>query len=167
MARYPSREGLSSPQFVVIRFLQILVTALPGSVALVPLAASANWLSSDDLERHCGAYLTDPVSTEAAACIAFVQGYVAAAGSSGTSVDARGEADRFAERAARTRVGGRLRSVRDELALRSAFCLDGRPPAAVIEAVATHLFSVERAEDAAPERLVHRALVAQFPCSDA
>lgn len=146
---------------------QLLIAVLVGSAALAASPAPANWLSSDDLERHCGAYLSDPVSTEAVGCIAFVQGYVAAAGASNTSVGARDDAASFTERAARTRAGSRLRSMRDEPASRRAFCVEDTPPAAVVEAVATHLSRVARAEDAAPEHLVHRALVAQFPCSDA
>jgi hypothetical protein len=110
-----------------------LVAALVGCLALAASPARANWLSGADLERHCGAYLGDPVSSEAAGCIAFIQGYVAAAGAN-TSVDARDDAASFAERAARTRAGSRLRGMREELASR--------------------------------EQLVHRALVAQFPCSD-
>ena len=143
-----------------------LIAALVGCLALSASPACANWLSSDDLERHCGAYLSDPVGTEAAGCIAFVQGYVAAAGAGSTSVDARDDAESFAERAARTRAGSRLRGMREELPSRRAFCVEGTPPAAVIEAVATHLSRIERAEDEPPEQLVHRALVAQFPCSD-
>jgi hypothetical protein len=145
---------------------QSLIAVLVGFVTLAAPPAGANWLSSADLERHCGAYLSDPVSTEAAGCIAFVQGYVAAAGASNTQVDARDEAASFAERAARSRVGSRLGSMREELASRRAFCVEGTPPAAVVEAVATHLSRAARADDASPEELVHRALVAQFPCSD-
>jgi hypothetical protein len=145
---------------------QWLIAALVGCLALSASPARANWLSSDDLDRHCGAYLSDPVSTEAAGCIAFVQGYVAAASAGSTSVDARDDAESFAERAARTRAGSRLRGMREELASRRAFCVEGTPPSAVIEAVATYLSRIERAEDEPPEQLVHRALVAQFPCSD-
>jgi hypothetical protein len=143
-----------------------LIAALVGCLALSASPTRANWLSSDDLDRHCGAYLSDPVSTEAAGCIAFVQGYVAAASAGSTSVGARDDAESFAERAARTRAGSRLRGMREELASRRAFCVEGTPPAAVIEAVATYLSRIERAEDEPPEQLVHRALVAQFPCSD-
>jgi hypothetical protein len=145
---------------------QRLSAALVGCLALSASQARANWLSTDDLERHCGAYLNDPISTEAAGCIAFVQGYVAGAGAGSTSVDARDDAESFAERAARTRAGSRLRGMREELASRRAFCVEGTPPAAVIEAVATYLYRIERAEDEPPEQLVHRALVARFPCSD-
>jgi hypothetical protein len=145
---------------------QWLIAALVGCLALAASPARADWLSSDDLERHCGAYLSDPVSTEAAGCIAFVQGYVAAAGAGSPSVDARDEADSFAERAARTRAGSRLRGMREELPSRGAFCVEGTQPAAVIEAVATYLSRIERAEGEPPEQLVHRALVARFPCSD-
>jgi hypothetical protein len=145
---------------------QWLIAALVGCLALAAWPARANWLSSDDLKRHCGSYLNDPVSTEAAGCIAFVQGYVAAAGAGATSVDARDDAESFAERAARTRAGSRLRGMREELASRRAFCVGDTLPAGVIEAVATYLSRIERAEDAPPEQLVHRALVAQFPCSD-
>jgi hypothetical protein len=145
---------------------QWLIAALVGCLALAASPARANWLSSDDLERHCGAYLSDPVGIEAAGCIAFVQGYVAAAGAGTTPVDARDDAESFAERAARSRAGSRLRGMREELASRRAFCVEVAPPAAVIEAVATYLSRIESAEDASPEQLVHRALVAQFPCSD-
>jgi hypothetical protein len=145
---------------------QWLIAALVGYLALSALPARANWLSSDDLERHCGAYLGDPVSAEAAGCIAFVQGYVAATGAGSTLIEARDDAERFAERAARTRAGGRLRGMREEPASRRAFCVEGTAPAAVIETVATYLSRTERAEDEPPELLVHRALVAQFPCSD-
>jgi len=143
-----------------------LIAALAGCLALAASPARANWLGSDDLERHCGAFLSDPASPEAAGCIAFVQGYVAAAGASNTSVEARDDAKGFAERAARNRAGGRLRSLRAERASRRAFCVEGTPPAAVIEAVATYLSRAASAEGEPPEELVHRALVAQFPCSD-
>ncbi len=143
---------------------QWLIAALAACLALVASPARANWLSSDDLERHCGAYLGDAASIEAAACIALVQGYVAAAAAGGTAVEAHAES--FAERAARTRAGSRLRSLREERASRRAFCVESWPPAAVIEAVAAYLSRIERAEDEPPEQLVHRALVAQFPCSD-
>jgi len=146
---------------------QSLVAVLVGSLALAASPARANWLSTDDLERHCNAYLSDPAGIAAAGCIAFVQGYVAAAGDRTAPVDERQEPESFAERAARTRAGERLRGLREEQAPRRAFCVEDTPPDAIVEAVAMHISRATHTEDEPPERLVHRALVAQFPCSDA
>ena len=143
------------------RLLPVIALA-PVTLAASP--AAANWISGGELERHCSAYLSDPAGTEGAVCTAFVQGYLSAAGTQYTS-DMANDGD-FAMRAARTRVGSRLRSLREDYAERRAYCVNGVEPAAVVEAVALHISGSETTREDPPAREVHRALVAQFPCSD-
>lgn len=143
------------------RLLPVFVLA---PVTLVASPAGANWISGGELERHCSAYLDDPSGTEGAVCAAFVQGYVSAAGTQ-HAAGMTGDGD-FAMRAARTRVGSRLRSLREDYAARRAYCVDGVEPAAVVEAVALHMSVSDTTREGPPAREVHRALVAKFPCSD-
>jgi hypothetical protein len=74
-----------------------LTAAVVTCLALGASPTKANWLGGDALERHCGAYVSNPLGTEAAGCVAFVRGYVAAAGAGSGSVDAR-DAERFVAR---------------------------------------------------------------------
>jgi len=148
---------------------QRLATCILVPAALAAAPASATWLSGADLERHCDAYLDDSEGDDAAACVAFVQGFLSGAEAIGKaaglppSPPSSAESS-FAERAARTRVGSRLRNMRAE---RNSYCLDDSvSPASVIEIVVGLLSEQTASDDVPAERMVHRALVENFPCDE-
>ena len=148
---------------------QRLATCFLVPVALAAAPASATWLSGAELERHCDAYLDDAEGDGAAACIAFVQGFLSGAEAisktAGLVESQASSSESFAERAARTRVGSRLRNMRAE---RNAYCLDDSvSPAAVIEIVVGDLSGRAASDDVPAEHIVHRALVENFPCEEA
>ena len=143
---------------------------LAASLAVVAAApAGAAWLTGHDLKRHCDAFVADAESGEAAACIAFVQGFIATGRLHDGSRDATIRADRgdgFSERAARTRGGARLRAFLVEL---NRYCIGDVDGEEVVMRVSGYLAALGT-EDAnalaePAEQVVQRALVDSFPCS--
>ena len=138
------------------------------AVAATPAGAAA-WLSGLDLKRHCDAFAVDADSRDAAACIAFVQGFIATGGAhDGTRVatlhtEARGS---FIDRATRTRSGARLRAL---LADRNRYCIgDDMDVEEVVMRVSAYVAALDEESRALSERaeqVVQRALVESFPCS--
>lgn len=144
---------------------------LAASLAVVAAApAEAAWLSGHDLKRHCDAFAADAESGEAAACIAFVQGFIATGRLHDGSRDATIRADPgdgLSERAARTRGGARLRAFLVEL---NRYCigddLDGEEVVMRVSGYLAALGTEDANALAGPaEQVVQRALVDSFPCS--
>jgi hypothetical protein len=133
-------------------------------VAAAP--ATAAWLTADDLHRHCAELERDAQSRDGVICAAYIQGVIEGERAvNGPAVER--EPPSFAERAARTRVGSRLRSANERV-----WCLDpALPHAAVLERVVAQMRAMREAAAAAPARpdsaawIVERALGAAFPCS--
>jgi hypothetical protein len=148
----------------------------PGWAALVPLlavalATDAAWLSGHDLKRHCDAFVADSTSREAAACIAFVQGFIATPEARDGARDATigSDSTEFSERAERARGAARLQAM---LAERNRYCIgDGVDLDEIVGRVSAHLAALAAQEPGGAalsdraERVVQRALVASFPCS--
>ena len=136
-------------------------------VAATPAGAAA-WLSGLDLKRHCDAFAVDADSGEAAACIAFVQGFIATGGAHDGTRDAtlHTEArDSFIDRATRTRSGARLRAL---LADRNRYCIgDDMDVEEVVMRVSAYVAALDEESKALSERAeqIVRALVESFPCS--
>jgi hypothetical protein len=142
-----------------------------GALLSLSLAApaSATWLSGSELRSHCNAYLDNPESRDGALCAAFVQGFLAGTRTaekdreapalwSGAAAD-----ESFAERATRTRVGSRLRS----LEANAGYCVgDDVSAGVVIRSVAEHLNDRPENVELSTERRVRNALVQRFPCDD-
>jgi hypothetical protein len=145
------------------------------STAFAAASATATWLSGAELERYCDGFLADAASSDGAACVAFVQGFIAGSAAAeraggGRASGSSPPTDTFAERAAQTRAGNRLRNLLRE---RGRYCIDESMTAAtVVERVSTRLrtLAADGSADAAEggegsaERLLHSALVASFPC---
>jgi hypothetical protein len=134
------------------------------------LPASATWLSGSELRRHCSAYLDDPESRDGAVCVAFMQGFLAggrAAERDRRTAPSWSEAaadETFAQRAARTRVGSRLRGLQ---AATTRYCVgDGVTSSAVIRSVADHLEDRGERPGVSADRRVRDALARSFPCDD-
>ena len=134
-------------------------------------ASDAAWLSGHDLKRHCEAFAADSASSEAAACVAFVQGVLAASEPRGEPPGAalvNSSGVEFSERAARARGAARLSAM---LAEHNRFCIDDDVAAeeilARVSAYLSALGAAAEADDALSERAEHvvqRALVDSFPC---
>lgn len=145
--------------------------ALPALLAVAPVCG-ATWLTGHDLKRHCEAFVADAQNAEAAACIAFVQGFIATHEARDGARDAtigRDLRSGFNERAARTRGAARLR---DMLAERNRYCIgDGADVQEIVGRVSAHLARLDTEEPGQSalseraEHVVQRALVASFPCS--
>jgi hypothetical protein len=134
-------------------------------VLVVAAPAAATWLTTDELEAHCSALERDAESRDGAICAAFIQGVIEGERAVNGPVVDREES--FAERAARTRVGSRLRTSGER-----NWCVDPALPAAsVLERVVAQMRAMREEVDAAPGRassaawIVERALGAAFPCS--
>jgi len=130
-------------------------------VAAAPAAAA--WLTAEDLDRHCAELERDAQSRDGAICAAYIQGVIEGERAVNGPAAER-ESTSFAERAARTRVGSRLRSAGER-----AWCLDpALLPTEVVERVVAQMRAMR---EAAPARTnsaawtVERALGAAFPCS--
>jgi hypothetical protein len=135
---------------------------------LASAASDAAWLSGHDLKRHCEAFAADPTSGEASACVAFVQGVLAASEPRGEppgAAFANSSAVQFSERAARTRGAARLSAM---LAEHTRFCIGGDiAPEEILARVSAYLSSIDAADYALSEpaeHVVQRALVDSFPC---
>lgn len=136
--------------------------------ALLTLAfsfpASATWLNGNELRRHCDAYLENPESHEGALCVAFIQGFLSGNRTADEAVadwPNASASERYSDRAARTRVGSRLRLISSD----ARYCVDdGVPAITVIRHVSEYLDGSDR--DVSTESRVHNALVQNFPCDD-
>lgn len=142
--------------------LQLAVSATP--------AAAMEWLSDSDLDDHCSALREDPEDRDGRPCIAFLQGFLAGISVSDAlppeeALSEASTSESYAQRAARTRVGNRLRR------------LDaGNPPRYCVGDDVTFMTLLERLSayfddrpgglDIASHRTVHDALVHSFPCGD-
>lgn len=142
------------------------------AVLVTSPASAAAWLSGHDLKRHCDAFAVDADSAEAAACIAFVQGFIATgeAHDGGRDATIHGEPRvALGERAGRTRGGARLRAL---LAERNRYCIaDDSNIDEIVRRVSAYLAMLDAPESGRSvlseraEHAVQLALVASFPCS--
>lgn len=133
-----------------------------------PPSAAADWLSRDEVEQSCEAFLADSAGANGALCLAFVQGFLAGVDTPPVSLHQDGtrtsasEDETFTQRAIRTRLGdGRLQDLQSK---DPAYCVDEISAIAVIAAVATYLRDHEQAQQLTKPEAVHEALVHNFPC---
>lgn len=139
-------------------------------LAVLLLAASpANameWLSAEELESSCDAFLAGSTDSDAALCLAYMQGFLAGAEAAPGVTRPDKAADRdetYAERAARTRLGT-LRMMRLR-AHEPDYCLDDSLSAVqIVETVAAYLESHEEVLKLSNAEAVYEALVHEFPC---
>lgn len=141
-------------------------------IAIASMPTSASWLSADELQRHCGSYLSDQNSRGGTLCAAFIQGFIAGTSATEQEIDASVEHvgaagnESFAERAARTRIGSRLQQEAVS-GYSGYYCLEDDAPAEAVVARVTA--TMQQASDylsdsRSAEELVHEALVLSFPC---
>jgi len=152
---------------------RVLIACLLFASAGVVASSTQNvWLTALELERHCASYLCDPASEEGSICIAYMQGFLAGAerasetSSRWMAATAPSE-ESFLDRATRTRVGpGVLDRVRARTTTPSEYCIDPDVNVLVlVEKVAAHLNENLDGHETV-DRLVHEALVQNFPCAD-
>ncbi len=132
----------------------------------LPLAAM-EWLSTDELESSCDAFLDGATGSDAALCLAFMQGFLAGADAAPVQnpamPGAAPEDESFSERATRTRLSTlQLMQLR---ANQPAYCLDDALSAIdIVETVAGYLESHEEVLYLTNAEAVYAALVHEFPC---
>lgn len=135
-------------------------------IATSPLAAM-EWLSTDELEKSCDAFLDGATGPDAALCLAFMQGFLAGADAAPAQNPALSGAapkdESFSERATRTRLSTlQLMQLR---ANQPAYCLDDALSAIdIVETVAGYLESHEEVLYLTNAEAVYAALVHEFPC---
>ena len=134
------------------------------------LPASASWLSGSELRRHCDAYLENPESRDGALCVAFMQGFLSGTHSAEDeaaapvgSPSASGD-EVWPERAARTRVGSRLRQMAANGT--AGYCVGDSVPAITVIRVVTDYLDDDPRNIASTGRRVRDALAQGFPCAD-
>ena len=137
-------------------------------LAMTPLAAM-EWLSTEQLEDSCDAFLAGSSESDAALCLAFMQGFIAGTDAAPLQNPAVSDArkppkdESFSERATRTRLSTlQLMQLR---ANQPAYCLDDELSAVdIVETVAGFLESHEEVLHLTNAEAVYAALVHEFPC---
>ena len=130
-------------------------------------AVAMEWLGADELDESCTAFLAGSTDSDAALCLAYVQGFLAGADAAPEGIDvpsaSQTEDESFSERATRTRLGTlRLLKLRSDM---PDYCLDDTLSALhVVEAVAGYLESHADALYLDNAEAVYAALVNEFPC---
>lgn len=129
-------------------------------------AVSMEWLDADELESSCNAFLAGSTDKNAALCLAYMQGFLAGAeaapGLKRPDPAKHGD-ETYAERAARTRLGGmRMMQLRAD---QPRYCLDDSlSTVQIVETVAGYLETHEEALRLNNAEAVYQALVHEFPC---
>ena len=136
-------------------------------VAVCLPAPAAAWLSSGEIEHHCGALRDDPQSEAAMPCAAFLQGFLAGVAAHAARVRALAGADEetFTDRAARTRIGTRLRLARMDEIGAPAYCLtEDVTVRHLLESLLAYYDEHPSDLDFTANEVLHQALVDSFPC---
>lgn len=136
--------------------------------AMASPASAMDWLEGDRLQSDCLSLLDDPKSPETVSCKAFIQGFLAGAQVTDELVAERMkklQGDSYVDRAARTRVGMRLKQY--GATSLAGYCIDGAVTSGeVIDQVITHLKRQPGEQDVTAGVAVYHALVAGFPCGE-
>ena len=132
-------------------------------------SAGGQELSGADLERYCRVLRDSPQDPEAALCTAYLQGFIAAvmaANDAGSRV--RNSADEtFAERAARTRAGGRLRGQDTGVTAGLGYCVGSDVTAeTLLAAVLAHFNALPRDADLSAPGALSEARRQSVPCEE-
>lgn len=133
-------------------------------------SAAMEWLSTEQLENSCDAFLEGSAESDAALCLAFMQGFLAGSDAAPLQNPAVTEAaegapkdESFSERATRTRL-----STLQLMALRAGqpgYCLPEELSAVeIVETVASYLEDHEDVLHLTNAEAVYAALVSEFPC---
>lgn len=133
-------------------------------------AVAMEWLSADELERSCDAFLADSTDSDATPCLAFMQGFLAGtearpATDGVESVKPNAStSESFSERATRTRLGT-IRLMQLRSSDKPDYCIDESLSAVeIVESVARYLEDHEEVLQLTNAEAVYAALVHEYPC---
>jgi hypothetical protein len=147
---------------------------LAGAVGVVLLSSASaapcsipEWLSANELEQSCEAFLDAAGAADGNLCLAFLQGFLAGGRTTGSDMPAgtaSQEQGSFLERATQTRLGApRMRDMRG--ITEGDYCLDQDTQISeVVRMVTDHLTSQPEAVDLTDAWAVREALTRNFPC---
>lgn len=138
----------------------------------MPLHA-AEWLSGDDLEQSCNNFLENPDSDKGSACVAFMQGFLAASGietemyADTLAENSKSGSESYSDRAARTRLGTlRMMQLNDtQVPQEPVYCIDdGISALEVVESIAEYLQGHPETLQLTDSEAVREALIYNYPC---
>jgi len=130
------------------------------------------WLSVNELEQSCDAFLSNTGETDGKLCLAYMQGFLAGSDTAVASPfdksahASTGDSESFSERAARTRLGT-LRLMQLRAAGRRDYCISEDTTAVeIVEAIVTYLSDHLETLQLTNAEAVRKALVHHYPCED-
>lgn len=145
-------------------FLTVLV-----SLSTAPAASAVEALSTSELRLHCNLYYDETATEDRTFCVRYIQGFIDGAVATDENVlnNVTREYEKeesYSERAARTRIGNRLKTYGPSVYAEYCFG-DPVPLAEVVEHVVADLADGSMAEDYALARdVVYRSLRTHYPC---
>ena len=150
--------------------MRVIVILIAGLLFL-PDAMGVEALSTDELQSHCEKYHDEDAEEDRIFCVRYIQGFIdgAVATDERVALNVASEYEQtetFSQRAARTRVGNRLRQY--GASVYANYCLgDPVPLREVVEHVTEDLTDAARvAANPLAREFVYQTLFEHYPCQN-
>lgn len=147
----------------------LMFVAILASVSTASSVSAVEALSTAELTLHCDRYHDDSASEDRTFCVRYIQGFIDGAVATDENVlnnvtEEFQEDETFGERAARTRIGARLK--RYGPSVYADYCFgDPMPLAEVVEHVVADLADGSASDYPLARDVVYRSLRTHYPCS--